>query len=63
MFDNLVMVAIGILVTLMGFGKVPVSKDSAKNAEYLQKYGKILRIGGIIVIALSLFLAFSKLFD
>ena len=57
MIDNIITIALGILVALMGFGKVRVSKDAVKNQEYLDKYGKFLRIGGIILIAVGLFMA------
>jgi len=54
--------ALGVLATLMGYGKIPMSKDPVKNEEYLQKIGKILRICGIIMIVAGLFLAVSKVF-
>jgi len=59
MFDNLLTAALGILVTLMGFGKIPVSKNAEKNREYLDKYGVFLRIGGIMLVAIGLLLAAS----
>ena len=57
MIDNLITIALGILVTLMGFGKILISKDAAKNQEYLNKYGTLLRVGGIFVIVLGIVLA------
>jgi cell division protein FtsX len=62
MLDNLLTAALGILVTLMGFGKIPVSKNTEKNREYLDKYGAILRIGGIMLIVIGLLLAISTFF-
>ena len=60
MIDNLLTAAFGILIALMGFGKIPVSKNPVKNQEYLNKYGKLLRVGGIILIVIGLFLAISS---
>ena len=60
MIDNLITIALGILVTLMGFGKVRLSKNEEKNREYLDKYGMILRIGGIVLIVIGGFLAISN---
>ena len=60
MFDSLLTVAFGILLALMGFGKVPVSKNSSKNEEYLKKYGKVLRVGGIILAIIGIVLSFSR---
>jgi len=62
MIDNLIMVAFGILGTLMGFGKIPVSKNALKNEEYLKKYGKIIRVCGIALIGIGVLLAISNVF-
>jgi hypothetical protein len=62
MFDDLLTAALGILVALMGFGKIPISKNIEKNQEYLGKYGGFLRIGGIILIVIGALLALSNLF-
>ena len=59
MIDDLIGIALGILVTLMGFGKINVSKDPVKNQEYLARYGIVLRVGGIVLCAVS-FLLFVK---
>ena len=53
MVDGLITAGLGVLVTLMGFGKVNVSKDPLKNAEYLNKYGLLLRAGGVVLIAIG----------
>jgi hypothetical protein len=62
MFDNLLMVALGILSVLMGYGKVAVSKNASKNEEYLKKYGTLLRVCGIILISAGVLLVTSHLF-
>jgi len=62
MIDNLITVAIGIVATLMGFGRIPVSKNALKNKEYLEKYGKLIRVCGIILIVTGLLLTFSNAF-
>lgn len=60
MIDNVITIALGILVALMGFGKVRLSKNDEKNREYLDKYGMILRIGGIVLIVIGAFLAIAN---
>jgi hypothetical protein len=62
MVDNLLMIGFGILVALMGYGKIPVSKDPSKNTEYLDKFGKFLRVGGLILTAFGLLLAIAGFF-
>lgn len=62
MMDNLIMVAFGILVALMGFGKIPVGKNALKNQEYLKKYGNLLRVCGIILIGTGVLLVISNVF-
>jgi uncharacterized protein YjeT (DUF2065 family) len=62
MSDDLIMVAFGILATLMGFGKIPVSKNALKNHEYLKKYGNLLRVCGIVLIGAGVLLAISNAF-
>ena len=63
MFDNLITAALGVLVLLMAYGKIPVSKDAEKNQEYLNKYGRYLRIGGIVLIIIGAILAIVSLFS
>ena len=37
-------IVVGILLSLYGFGKIQASKNAEKNAEWLSKYGKFLKI-------------------
>jgi multisubunit Na+/H+ antiporter MnhB subunit len=60
MIDNLIMVAVGIVATLMGFGKIPVSKNALKNREYLEKYGKLVRVCGILLIVIGVVLSIAN---
>ena len=62
MIDNLLTAAFGILLALMGFGRIPISKNALKNQEYLNKYGIILRACGIILIVIGFLLAISNVF-
>jgi hypothetical protein len=48
MIDNIIMIAIGVWATLIGFNKVRLSKNTEANAEYIRKYGIIFRICGIV---------------
>jgi uncharacterized membrane protein YidH (DUF202 family) len=59
LMDSLLTAAFGVLAVLASYGKIQLSKDSAKNQEYLGKYGKLLRVLGIILIVagVALFLA------
>jgi len=56
MIDNLIMIVVGIVATLMGFGKIPVSKNALKNEEYLKKYGNLIRVCGILLLVIGLLL-------
>ncbi len=60
MFDTLITIALGLLVLLMGLGKIPVSMNPGKNQEYLNKYGMLLRVGGIVLIVVGLLLTISN---
>ena len=62
MIDNFIMVAFGILATLVGFGKIPASKNALKNQEYLKKYGILIRVCGIALTGIGVLLAISKAF-
>lgn len=62
MIDNILTASLGILLIVAGYGKVPLSKNPAKNQEYLNKYGAILRIGGIVMTTIGILLAVVKLF-
>ncbi len=60
MVDILIMIAIGIWSTLVGFGKLQLSKNSDANDEYLKKYGIIFRIGGITMCVIGILLIIIK---
>jgi hypothetical protein len=62
MIDNLIMIAFGILGTLVGFGKIQVSKNALKNQEYLKKYGNLIRVCGIVLIGIGVLLTILRLF-
>jgi hypothetical protein len=56
--DNLVMVAFGVWITLAGFNRIKLSRDSDKNEAFLKNYGVAFRIGGITLVVIGLVLAF-----
>ncbi len=60
MLDNVITAALGILLALMGVGKIPISKNALKNQEYLDKYGMLPRVGGIVLIVMGVVLAISN---
>ena len=62
MIDNLIMVAVGILATFVGFGKISVSKNALKNQEYLEKYGNLIRVCGILLISIGVLLTILNVF-
>ena len=63
MIDSLLTIAIGIYATLAGFGKVRLSNNAAKNREFLDRFGTMMRVGGILLIIVGCSLALAKLFD
>lgn len=54
MIDVLFAVALGVLCLLIGRGTWKASKDPAANAAFLRKWGRVLRIGGVVIIAAAL---------
>jgi hypothetical protein len=61
LMDSLLTAAFGALAVLASYGKIQLSKDPAKNQEYLGKYGKLLRILGFLLIITGVALAFAGL--
>jgi len=47
-------IMVGILLSLYGFGKIQASKNAEKNAEWLTKYGKFLKIAGPTLVVLGI---------
>ena len=47
-------IVFGVVMALYGFGKIQASKNPEKNAEWLSKYGKFLKIGGLCLIAVGI---------
>ena len=47
-------IVVGILISLYGFGKIQASKSVEKNAEWLSKYGKFLKISGPTLVVLGI---------
>jgi hypothetical protein len=54
------MILLGAYFTLIGMGKVAVSKNAEKNAEWLGKYGKFFKISGPIMVVCGGVLFFQK---
>ena len=51
MISGLINLTIGVLLTLIGYGIIsPLEGDSA---EFLEKYKKWIKIGGIVMMALG----------
>jgi hypothetical protein len=40
----------GVYFTLIGFGKVAISKNAESNADWLSRYGKLFKIFGPIFV-------------
>ena len=53
MIDNIITIAIGVWAALVGYGKVPLSKNPDANSGLLKKYGMAFRIGGIVLIVIG----------
>ncbi|MBC8372990.1 MAG: hypothetical protein H8E53_05300 [Planctomycetes bacterium] len=57
---GIVMIIFGAYFTLIGLGKVAVSKKAEKNTEWLNKYGMFLKIAGPIMVVCGGILLFLK---
>ena len=47
--EGIVGIIVGVYFTLIGFGKVAVSKNAESNADWLSRYGKFFKIFGPII--------------
>ena len=54
MVDALLSVGLGVVCFLAGRGTWKVSKDPTANAAFLAKWGRLLRIGGVVIILTAL---------
>ncbi len=51
MISAIAVLTFGIYFTLVGFGRVATSKDAEANARFVAKYGKHLKVAGVIALA------------
>ena len=56
--DRIIQLAIGILGTLIGYGKITIISDPEKNENFMMRAAKPLKIIGPILIVVSLALMF-----
>jgi len=54
MTDAIFFILLGGYISLIAFEKVQASKNSEKNQEWLEKYGKFLKIAGPSLIILGI---------
>lgn len=52
----LVVIGVGVISTLMGFGLIPAGLDQKKAATWKKRYGGNFRLGGPLVIVIGLVL-------
>jgi hypothetical protein len=52
--DGIIFIALGAWVSLVGLGKVRVSKNPEAGAAWLAKWGIVFRIGGPIMIVVGI---------
>jgi len=52
--DRIIQLAIGILGTLIGYGKITIISDPEKNKQFMMRASKPLKIIGPILIVVSL---------
>jgi hypothetical protein len=53
--DGLISLAIGVYISLIGFGVVSPSKDKAKGEEWRKKWGTFMKIAGPFIAAFGIF--------
>lgn len=61
MIDGLLTAAAGIYVCLITFGVVRLSKDRAKEEEWRQKWGGVMKLAGPLLLICGLFLVLRAL--
>jgi len=49
--DGVITLALGVWVTLIGFGVVSPSKDKKKGEEWRLKYGGFMKVAGMLIAA------------
>jgi len=56
--DALFFMIFGVYVSLLAWGKTQASKNPEKNKEWLEKYGRFLKISGpsLIIIGIARFI-------
>lgn len=61
--DSIIMLFVGAYACAVGFGAMPApSKDPAAGQQWLERYGKLFRIIGPLLVVISLVLAAGKYF-
>ena len=59
--DGLISVAIGVYVTLVGFGVVSPGKDKAKVEIWRKKWGTFMQIAGPFITAFGIYSVIASL--
>ena len=47
---GIAMIIFGAYFTLIGFGRVPVSRNPEKNSEFMNRYGTFFKIAGPVMM-------------
>ena len=62
--DSIIMFCVGLYVSAVGFGRLPApTKDPIAGKQWLTQYGKFFKIGGPLLVVISLILAAAKFFS
>lgn len=62
--DSIIMLCVGLYVSAVSFGRLPApTKDPIAGKQWLVQYRKFFKIGGPLLIVISLILAAAKFFS
>ena len=61
LIDGTISILGGVYVFLAAIGKLPMSKDEQKSQEWIEKYGRTMKIAGPLLILFGLY-RYSQIF-
>jgi len=53
--DGIIPLALGVWVTLIGFGRTSLSKDKAKAEAFMERWGAFFKVAGPLIVLWGLF--------
>jgi hypothetical protein len=53
--DGILSLALGVWVTLIGFGRTSLSKDKVKAEAFMERWGSFFKVAGPLIVLWGLF--------